>query len=162
MDAFSDFKRNTSAGYLANHMARVFALALDAELQPLGLRLGAFPALLLLWEGDGLTQRDLVRDLDIEQPTMAATLTRMERDGLIRRSRDETDGRAQRIRLTARGRALEAPAKAAAQRVNAIALRGFAESERDDFLQAMRRVIANFETGSENETGSKNETGAEK
>lgn len=149
MDPSSDFERDTSAGYLANHMARVFALALDAELHPLGLRLGAFPALLLLWEGDGLTQRDLVKNLDIEQPTMAATLTRMERDGLIQRSRDETDGRAQRIRLTARGRAIEAPAKAAAQRVNAIALRGFANPERTAFLQAMRRVIANFETASE-------------
>lgn len=149
MDTFSDFERDTSAGYLANHMARVFALALDVELHPLGLRLGAFPTLLLLWEGDGLTQRDLVQALDIEQPTMAATLTRMERDGLIQRSRDETDGRAQRIRLTARGRALEAPAKAAAQRINAIALRGFAEPERTAFLQAMRRVIANFEMASE-------------
>lgn len=144
MNPLSDFERDTSAGYLANHMARVFALALDAELHQLGLRLGAFPALLLLWENDGLTQRDLVQALNIEQPTMAATLTRMERDGLIRRSRDETDGRAQRIRLTARGRALEAPAKAAAQRVNAIALRGFAEPERAAILQSMRRVIANF------------------
>lgn len=148
MDASSDFERETSAGYLANHMARVFALALDVELHPLGLRLGAFPALLLLWEGDGLTQRDLVQALDIEQPTMAATLTRMERDGLIHRSRDEADGRAQRIRLTARGRALEAPAKAAAQRINDIAMRGFAEAEWAAFLQAMRRVIANFEMAS--------------
>ena len=149
MNALPDFERDTSAGYLANHMARVFALALDAELHPLGLRLGAFPALLLLWEGDGLTQRDLVQGLDIEQPTMAATLTRMERDGLIQRSRDETDGRSQRIRLTARGRALEAPAKAAAQRVNAIALHGFGETESAAILQAMRRVIANFAPASE-------------
>lgn len=149
MYATPDFERDASPGYLANHMARLFALALDARLQALGLRLGAFPALLLLWERDGLTQRDLVRELDIEQPTMAATLTRMERDGLILRTPDEADGRVQRIRLTARGRAIEMPAKAEAQQVNAIALRGFAAAEKTAFLQAMRRIITNFETASE-------------
>jgi len=149
MDPTSDFERDASAGYLANHLARVFALALDSRLQALGLRLGAFPALLLLWERDGLTQRDLVQELDIEQPTMAATLTRMERDGLIQRSPDESDGRVQRIRLTERGRAIERPAKAEAQRVNAIALHGFAAEEKTVFLRAMRRIIANFETVSE-------------
>lgn len=149
MDPKSDFERKASAGYLANHLARVFALALDSRLQALGLRLGAFPALLLLWERDGLTQRDLVQELDIEQPTMAATLTRMERDGLIQRSPDAADGRVQRIRLTERGRAIEGPAKAEAQRVNAIALRGFEAAEKTDFLQAMRRIIANFETASD-------------
>jgi DNA-binding MarR family transcriptional regulator len=82
------FDRDSSAGYLTNHMARLFAHHLDEKLRPLGLRLGAFPALLHLWETDGLTQKDLVERLGIEQPTMAATLTRMERDGLVTRDKD--------------------------------------------------------------------------
>lgn len=140
------FDRDASAGYLANHMARLFARQLEAGLRPLGLALGAFPALLHLWEQDGLTQRDLVERLGIEQPTMAATLTRMERDGLITRQADPSDARAQRIRLTDAARALRGPAIAAAQKVNARALHGLAPQEQADFLATIGRVIANLET----------------
>lgn len=138
------FDRSQSAGYLANHMARLFARALAARLRPIGLGIGAFPALLQLWESDRLTQRDLVERLDIEQPTMANTLARMERDGLIRRTADEADARSQRIYLTAKGRALEAPAKAAAEDLNASVLAALSDSERGQFLDLMRKVIAGF------------------
>lgn len=140
-----EFDRDTSPGYLVNHMARLFARQLEAGLRPLGLALGAFPALLHLWEKDGLTQRDLVDRLGIEQPTMAATLTRMERDGLITRHADATDARAQRIRLTDKALALRGPAVAAAQRVNAAAQQGLTPAEQVCFLALMGRVIANLD-----------------
>lgn len=136
------FSKDQSAGYLANHMARLFARGLAARIRPLGLTIGAFPALLELWEDDGLTQRELVERLDIEQATMANTLARMERDGLVRRARDARDGRAQRVWLTERARALRGPAIAAATAENAAALAGFSEEETRQFLALMRRVIA--------------------
>lgn len=100
------FAKDQSAGYLANHMARVFAKGLAARIKPLGLTTGTFPALLELWDTDGLTQKQLVDRLDIEQATMANTLARMERDGLVVRKKDTNDGRVQRIWLTDRARAL--------------------------------------------------------
>lgn len=139
------FDRETSAGYLANHMARLFARHLEARLKSHGLALGAFPALLHLWEQDGLTQRDLVDRLGIEQPTMAATLTRMERDGLITRHRDEADGRIQRVRLTARARALHAAAVTEAADLNALATRMLNDDERQQFITIMRKVIGALE-----------------
>lgn len=136
------FERDHSAGYLANHMARLFARQLEARLRKMGLALGAFPALLHLWEEDGLSQRDLVQRLDIEQPTMAATLARMERDGLVTRTRGAGDGRVQQIRLTDRARALCAAAMAEAEAVNETALAGLTAAERAEFLRLMTRVIA--------------------
>ncbi|MCB6179853.1 MarR family transcriptional regulator [Rhodobacter sp. Har01] len=136
-----DFDRDTSAGYLANLLARQFARHLEAALRPHGLALGAFPALLHLWERDGLTQKDLVDRLGIEQPTMAATLSRMERDGLVTRARDETDARVQRIRLTLRGRALQAVATAEAQALNARALAPLSPQDRDRLLATLKTVI---------------------
>jgi DNA-binding MarR family transcriptional regulator len=136
-----DFDRRTSAGYLVNQMARIFARDLDDRLQELGLRVGAFPALLLLWEREGRTQRELVDLLDIEQPTMAATLTRMERDGLISRQKDQSDARVQLIWLTEKGRDLRGPAIAAANRVNQHALSSLDASEIAQFITYMTRVI---------------------
>ncbi|MCB1312858.1 MAG: MarR family transcriptional regulator [Sedimentitalea sp.] len=137
-----DFGKQHSAGYLANHMARLFARRLTARIKPLGLTTGTFPALLELWDSDGLTQRELVERLDIEQATMANTLARMERDGLIRRERDAKDGRIQRAWLTDRARALRDPAIAAAMAENAAALAPLSRDEQRQFLDLMRRVIA--------------------
>ena len=136
-----DFKKDESAGYLANHMARLFANALHERIRPLGLAPAQFMTLLELWEEDGLTQKDLVRRLDIEQATMANTLKRMERDGLILRQENPTDRRAQLIRLTDKARALQDDATAAANEVNGIALSGLSDEERREFIRMMARVI---------------------
>lgn len=135
------FDKWQSAGYLANHMARLFALGLHARIEPLGLSTGAFPALLVLWQEDGLTQKELVARLDIEQATMANTLARMERDGLIRRKPHPVDGRAQQVWLTRKAKALQEPATAAAKAQNGVALSRLTERERDAFIGLMRKTI---------------------
>lgn len=137
-----EFIKDQSQGYLANHVARIFARGLSARIKPLGLTTGTFPALLELWETDGLTQRQLVEKLDIEQATMANTLSRMERDGLIIRKKDANDGRVQRIWLTERARGLHRPATEAAMAENDEALAGLSEDEREQFTALMQKVIA--------------------
>jgi len=136
------FDKQASAGYLANHMARLFANGLQQRIKPLGLAPAQFMTLLALWEKDGLTQRDLVARLDVEQATMANTLARMERDGLIERRSHPGDGRAQSVHLTAKALALREPATAAARAQNEAALQDFSDEERRTFLDLMRRAIA--------------------
>jgi DNA-binding MarR family transcriptional regulator len=139
------FKKNESAGYLSNHMARLFAIALQNDIKPLGLAPAQFMTLLELWSQDGLTQRDLVQRLDVEQATMANTLSRMERDGLIERKKDPADKRAALILLTPHARTLEAPAKEAAQQVNKAALGDLTPEERTMFIKIMNQVIASLQ-----------------
>lgn len=133
--------KTSSAGYLANHVARLFARELAEAVRPLGLAPAQFMVLLELWREEGLTQKDLVGRLDVEQATMAATLARMERDGLIERRPDQADARARRIQLTAQARALQEPALATAKGVNARALAGFSEDEREVLLSGLRRIV---------------------
>jgi DNA-binding MarR family transcriptional regulator len=135
------FDKTRSAGFLANHMARLFAKGLQQNIKPLGLAPAQFMTLLALWEKDGLTQRELVERLDVEQATMANTLTRMERDGLIQRRAHPDDGRSQSIHLTPKAVALREPATAAARAVNGVALGYLSEEERTAFLDLTWRVI---------------------
>ncbi|MCY6383365.1 MarR family winged helix-turn-helix transcriptional regulator [Hoeflea prorocentri] len=141
------FKKDESAGYLANRMARLFAQHLHERIAPLGIVPGQFPALLSLWERDGVTQKELVSGLDIEQATIANTLTRMERDGLIRRTRHPSDARAQQIWLTPKAKKIREDAYAAAGQVNAKALSGLDVHERAAFLGYMSRVIDALHSG---------------
>lgn len=141
------FQKDRSAGYLANQMARLFAKGLQQRIRPLGLAPAQFMTLLALWDEDGLTQRELVNRLDVEQATMANTLTRMERDGLIERRTLPEDGRSQSIHLTKRAVELRAPATAAARAQNEAALAEFSEEERKQFVALMRRAISAMHEG---------------
>lgn len=135
------FDRLRSAGYLTNHLARLFAHRLAEALAPLELAPAQFMTLLPLWEKDGLTQAELSRLLDVEQATMANTLSRMERDGLIARRRSETDARARTIHLTDHARALRDPAQATAGRVNRQALGPMEAEDQARFLADLRAMI---------------------
>lgn len=144
--------RADSLGYQVNHLARLLAQALHQRIAPLGVVPGQFAQMLALFEQDGLTQRELCERVRIEQPTMANTLQRMERDSLIRREPDPADGRRTRVTLTTRARALEDPLVAAAREVNAVATRGLSQREAAAFMDTMARVIGNLEAAGSTST----------
>ncbi|MEM8756112.1 MAG: MarR family transcriptional regulator [Pseudomonadota bacterium] len=135
------FAKSKSAGYVANHMARLFAIGLQRRIKPLGLAPAQFMTLLELWAEDGLTQAELVERIDVEQATMANTLKRMERDGLIERRPHPEDGRARRNWLTPAAKALQGPATDAARAQNEAALGDLTEAERSAFLDLSGRII---------------------
>jgi DNA-binding MarR family transcriptional regulator len=146
------FTRTASLGYQVNHLARLLAQALHQKIAPLGVVPGQFAQLLALFEEDGLTQRDLCDRVRIEQPTMANTLHRMERDGLIRRKPDAVDGRRARVMLTARARKLEDALTASAQEVNAMATRGLTHQDVSAFMETVAKMINNLESAGQHAT----------
>jgi DNA-binding MarR family transcriptional regulator len=133
--------RAGSAGHLANWAARLFAAALADALRPMGVAPAQFMTLLELWSEEGQTQADLVARLDVEQATMAATLARMERDGLIERRPHPGDRRARQLWLTPHARTLKEPAIDAAQAINAAALAALSADERAQLATMLRRVV---------------------
>jgi DNA-binding MarR family transcriptional regulator len=139
------FERRQSLGYMVNLEARMMAQALHRRIAPHGVVPGQFPALLALYERDGRTQAELCREVRIEQPTMANTRRRMERDGLVRREADSNDGRRQLIFLTARARTLRPMLVTAARRVNDVATSGLTEREVTKAITTIERVIENLE-----------------
>jgi DNA-binding MarR family transcriptional regulator len=138
-------QRKGSLGYQVNHLSRLLAHALRARVQSFGVVPGQFAQLLALYERDGRTQAELCRAVQIEQATMANTLNRMERDGLISRTADPDDRRRTLIHLTPKARDLEAVLVASAREVNSAATAGLSEAEIAAFLSTMQRVIANLE-----------------
>jgi DNA-binding MarR family transcriptional regulator len=121
------------------------AQALRTKISPLGVVPGQFAQLLALYEEDGLSQRELCERVRVEQPTMANTLRRMERDGLVRRLPDPGDGRRAIVTLTERARGLEETLAGAARSVNSGATKGVTDDELAAFMATMARIIANLE-----------------
>jgi DNA-binding MarR family transcriptional regulator len=136
------FRREESPGYMTNLAARSLEQALHRRIAPYGVVPGQFAQLLALYDRDGQTQAELCEEVRIEQPTMARTLARMERDGLIERRADPTDRRRVLIFLTERARRLRASLYAAAEEVNALATRG---QDRQALLQALAAIVTNLQ-----------------
>ena len=137
------FNRTDSAAYLASQMAKGFARALQQRAAKLGFSPGQFPILLELWSEDGLTQKQLLERVDIEQATMANTLSRMERDGLVERRPHPSDKRAQLIFLTDKAAAIQAEAIEAAMAADTDLLKDFRSFERELLLEYIRRILEN-------------------
>lgn len=87
--------------FLIKRVARELSRMAETELRPLGLGMASLPVLEALRQGKASTQAELARLLRVEQPSMAQTLARLERDQLIRRFPDPLRARAQRIEVTA-------------------------------------------------------------
>ncbi|MFE5478122.1 MULTISPECIES: MarR family winged helix-turn-helix transcriptional regulator [unclassified Nocardia] len=137
--------RSNSLGYVINHLARLMEQALRDRIAGHGVVPGQFAQLLALYEEEGISQLQLCEKVRIDQSTMAHTLKRMERDGLIQRTADPQDGRRALIYLTDRSRRLRTALIAAAGEVNDIATAGFPEVRGDDFIRMVRQAIGNLE-----------------
>ena len=137
-------KLHESLAFGVGLMNRLFEHELRAALRPVGVQPGQVPVLLALYETDGLTQSDLARIAGVEQPTMAATLRRMERDGLVRRSPDLDDQRRVGVYLSSTARALEQPVIDAARAVNRRAVRGLSADERSLLYRVIDRAHVNL------------------
>lgn len=133
------YKRQDSAGYLVNWAGRLFVRAIERRLA--GGNAGPMPVFFALVDGGTLSQTELARWASVEQPTMANTLNRMERDGLVTRVPDPNDKRSALISLTKLGRQRATEALAAGREVNELALSGLDKAEREKFFVIMRRVI---------------------
>jgi DNA-binding MarR family transcriptional regulator len=135
----------STPGHLISLAARGFARLSEQRLKPLGFGVGQLPVLVALESGNASTQRDLARFAKTEQPPMAQMLARMERDGLIERSRDPADGRSSRIVLTATARQGMPEAIATLFEGNRQAMAGFTPAEASQFVDLLTRLIGNLD-----------------
>lgn len=133
--------RETSAGYLTNWAARLFARELERQLAPSGIASAYMPVMFALADGSALTQKELARRAAVEQPTMASTLNRMERDGFITRRPDPSDKRSALVALTPLALGHVETVERVVSAINALALEQLDSDERRQFMSLLRRVI---------------------
>jgi DNA-binding MarR family transcriptional regulator len=95
------------------HLARLmisFTRLSAASLREVGLNAqapGDGSVLHALFESDDLPAKELAQRTHLPKGTLTGVLERLEKSGWIKRVDDPDDGRAWRVRLTARGRALQ-------------------------------------------------------
>ena len=86
-------------------------------LAPLGLTYPQYLVMLVLWEQDGVTVKEIGEQLLLDSGTLTPLLKRLEAAQLIRRSRSSEDAREVLISLTPHGHALKEKASAVPQAI---------------------------------------------
>ena len=89
------------------------------------------------------SQSGLARQLRIEGATVTRHLDRLERQGLISRSRDPDDRRQISVSLTPAGKLLHRRLRAVARRVDERVCEGLTERDRSDLERVLGRIRTN-------------------
>ncbi|HOX18551.1 MAG TPA: MarR family transcriptional regulator [Spirochaetales bacterium] len=113
-------------------------------LEPLGLTYPQYLAMLALWEHGAMTVGRLGELLRLDSGTVSPLLKRMEKAGLVTRTRSPEDERSVRVELTRLGAELEEKA-AGVPAALVSCLGGGGEEEVRALVPALRAVLARLE-----------------
>ena len=110
--------------HLLKDATRGLTRALQLRLAEHDVSFGHWTFLRILWDADGITQRDLSERAGLMEPTTYSALLSMEKLGYVERRRLPDSRKKVYVFLTATGRALRAKLVPLAEEVNAIAVEG--------------------------------------
>lgn len=130
--------------HLVKEANRALARALQARLDQHGISPGHWQFLRILWEHDGLTQRELSEQAGVMEPTTFSALKGMEQAGYVERRQMPENRKNVYVFLTARGRALKKTLVPLAEEVNRIALHGIPEAEVALVSRVMLELMENL------------------
>jgi DNA-binding MarR family transcriptional regulator len=144
-----EYKLDESLGFMLTMTERRLkpllkkCIALEGE----GLTYGMWFFLRVLWEADGLTQKELSDRVGMMQPTAVAALRSMEKQGFVQIKPDPDDRRSTRIFLTKEGRQVGDSMLPMVKGINDFALKGISADEFDALRSVLRKIRANIDSG---------------
>jgi DNA-binding MarR family transcriptional regulator len=97
---------NGYVGYALRRAQGAIFADFNQTLAQLNLRPGQFAVLLLIDQNPGTSQSSVSAALGIQKANFVATIADLERRGLVRRRKSDTDGRTYSLGLTPRGRSV--------------------------------------------------------
>ncbi|HWM83894.1 MAG TPA: MarR family transcriptional regulator [Pseudolabrys sp.] len=137
---------NDRLAHLVKDATRALLRALQMRLAQHDVSLGHWTFLRVLWETDGLTQRELSEQAGVMEPTTFSALQAMERLGYVTRRRMSDDKKKVFVFLTPAGRQLKHRLVPLAVDVNAIAIRGTKAADVATTRQTLLTIIENLAT----------------
>ena len=130
--------------HLIRDAGRALARALSIRLAEHNVSFGHWSFLRILWEADGLTQRELSEQAGVMEPTTFSALKSMERLGFITRHQLGNDRKKVHVFLTPKGRALKKRLVPIAEEVNATAIKGVPAAHIEAMRAALLTIIENM------------------
>jgi DNA-binding MarR family transcriptional regulator len=135
---------NDRLAHLVKHAARGLARALQMRLTEHAVSYGHWTFLRVLWESEGLTQRQLSDQAGVMEPTTFSALNAMEKLGYVTRRPNPKSRKEVHVFLTPKGRALKSKLVPLAEEANAVALAGVTAADVAATRRTLLALIANL------------------
>lgn len=130
--------------HLVRDTTRAFARALSERLAAHDVSFGHWTFLRVLWEQDGLTQKQLSLHAGVMEPTTFTAVKAMEAKGYVERRQHPANRKNVYVHLTRQGRALERKLVPLAEEVNRIGVQGVAATDVAAARAVLLAIIANL------------------
>jgi len=128
---------NDRLAHLIRDTERAFRRALQIRLAAHGVPFGHWSFLRILWEADGLTQKELSERAGVMEPTTFSAMKAMEVQDYIERRQLPTNKKNVYVYLSAKGRALKKKLVPLAEETNRVSTEGVSLQD----IQTTRRVL---------------------
>ena len=128
---------NDRLAHLIRDTERAFRRALQIRLAAHSVPFGHWSFLRILWEADGLTQKELSERAGVMEPTTFSAMKAMEVQGYIERRQLPTNKKNVYVYLTAKGRALKIKLVPLAEETNRVSTEGVSLQD----IQTTRKVL---------------------
>jgi DNA-binding MarR family transcriptional regulator len=135
---------NDRLAHLVKDATRALLRALQMRLAAHSVSLGHWTFLRILWEKDGLTQRELSEQAGVMEPTTFSALKAMERFGTVTRRQMPGNKKKVFVYLTPKGRLLKSKLVPLAEDVNAVAAHNVKASDIAITRQTLLAIIENL------------------
>jgi DNA-binding MarR family transcriptional regulator len=135
---------STGFGYVLRHTYKAMSRRLAAELAGAGIAFKHYYYLRALFETDGISQVELSERVGVDQSTVVTVIDTLARQKIVERRKDPSDRRKALIYLTAKGKSLRRPMKAAIDATHVDALRGVTTADLKAFRNVAERVRRNL------------------
>ena len=128
-------------GGLVSYLLRAQSAFYTQRLKPYIISYGQFPFLMALYREDAVNQETIARRLLFNKATIARAIDKLEREGYVIRAQDASDGRANRIFLSPRGKEIKPVMDRLSHEWNSILLSGFTEVEGLLLKELMKKIL---------------------
>jgi DNA-binding MarR family transcriptional regulator len=140
-----EFPLAESSGFLVRDANRAFQRLLEKRIASYGVARGQWYFLRVLWNEDGLSQRELSARVGTMEPTTVIALRTMEKSGLIRRVRSTDDRRRSHVWLTPKAQRLRTELLTLARGITDAAETGISRGQLALFRRVITRMTANLD-----------------
>ncbi|WP_460903578.1 MarR family winged helix-turn-helix transcriptional regulator [Paraburkholderia jirisanensis] len=128
---------NDRLAHLVKDAARAMVRGLHMRLAAYEVSFGHWAFLRILWERDGITQKELSDEAGVMTPTTFTAVTAMEKLGYVERRQSAENKKNTYVYLTAKGKALKKKLVPLAEEVNEISVTGLKDAE----IKVARKVL---------------------
>lgn len=136
---------NDRLAHVVKDLMRTLQRGLQARLAVHSVAIGQWTYLRILWERDGITQRELSELAGVSEPTTYSALLSMEKMGYITRLKLPSNLRNISVSLTTKGRELKAKLVPLAEDINAVMMEGMSCEEVAHLRQTLLLMIDKLE-----------------